>query len=197
MRSSFYVYSIILFLCCFWSKNYEQPKLAERQKPVACYDTSKTYATTTAQLQSNFIPDSVFTITSLEKLSVTGMDCDYGDTSHCRMIRTIPPQIKNLVNLTDLSLTVNALTTLPPEMAALKKLQRVDLSDNPGLHRIDPLARLNQLEYLYLFGCNVKTFPGDLSAFGHLKELGLTGNPVEAAELTRIRKALPHCRVIY
>src|SRR5258705_5692559 len=89
------------------------------------YDTQNidtTYSTTTQQLKSNSIPDSVFEMTSLRHLTIIGMDCDYGDHTHCWGITEIPIEIKNLKKLTTLSLNVNAIRTIPIELSELKNL---------------------------------------------------------------------------
>lgn len=52
------------------------------------------YITSTYELKSNHIPDYVFNMQSLKQIIITGMDCDYGDDTHCWEIEEIPPQIK-------------------------------------------------------------------------------------------------------
>ena len=152
-----------------------------------------TYATSTQQLKSNRIPDSVFQLTELRHLSINGMDCDYGDRTNCWMIKEIPTEIKNLKKLTTLRLTLNAVSTIPNELTELNNLTLIDLTDNAGLNNIDNLAKLQSLEYLYLYGCGLTKLPNNIGDLKNLKELGLVGNNLENTERTRIKKALPNC----
>lgn len=152
-----------------------------------------TYTTSTQQLKSDKIPDSVFQLTNLRHLSINGMDCDYGDRTNCWMLKEIPSDIKNLKNLTTLRLTVNAISTIPNELTELNKLTLIDLTDNAGLTSIDNLTKLPKLQYLYLYGCGLTKLPDNISDLKNLKELGLVGNHFDKAEQTRIKEALPKC----
>jgi hypothetical protein len=161
-----------------------------------------TYTTSTQQLKSNRIPDSVFLLTELRHLSINGMDCDYGDRTNCWVIQEIPGDIKNLRNLTTLSLTLNAITTMPSELAGLDNLTLIDLTDNAGLTNIDNLTKLPNLKYLYLkylylYGCGLTKLPGNIGDLKNLKELGLAGNHLDKAEQTRIKKVLPNCVITF
>ena len=152
-----------------------------------------TYSTSTRQLKSNKIPDSVFQMIDLRHLSINGMDCDNGDTTNCWRIKEIPIEIKNLVKLTTLRLPVNAVSTIPAGLTELKNVRLIDLTDNAGLNNVDNLTRLQSLEYLYLYGCGLTKLPDKLGDLKNLKELGLVGNNLDNTERTRIRKALPNC----
>jgi Leucine-rich repeat (LRR) protein len=141
---------------------------------------------------------------NLKELSIKGMDCDYRelddqgkDITQCWMLREIPSQIENLKNLQTLSLPLHAIQTLPLEMAKLNKLKVLDLTDNSGLSSIDPLAELEQLEELYLFGCHLTKLPQNMSRLTRLKKLGLTGNNITEEELSRIKSQLPNSQVVY
>jgi Leucine-rich repeat (LRR) protein len=155
------------------------------------------YQITTKELRSNKIPDSVFKMTQLTLLTITGMDCDYGDTTTCWMIREIPSQIKHLTNLKSLILNVNGITKIPPDMQSLKKLTFLDLSDNPGLYDIENLTGLPNLQNLLLYGCNLSKLPNDMKKLKNLKVLGLVGNNINKIELSKIERALPECKIIF
>jgi hypothetical protein len=160
-------------------------------------DTTTVYSNSTANLKSRFIPNQVFELRNLRVLSIQGMDCDYGDTTSCWMIREIPKQISKLQNLETLQLNVNAIRTIPKEITELKKLKILDLTDNSGLSNIDNVTTLTNLEELYLFGCNLDNLPKDIGELKKLKHLGLTGNNIDKTELERIKKTLPTCEVTY
>jgi Leucine-rich repeat (LRR) protein len=153
------------------------------------------YTSSTQQLKSDKMPDSVFQMTELRHLSINGMDCDYGDRKKCWMIKEIPSDIKNLKNLTTLRLTLNAIATIPNELTHLHNLTLIDLTDNAGLTNIDNLTQLPNLQYLYLYGCRLTKLPDNIGDLKNLKELGLVGNHLDKAEQTRIKKALPNCEI--
>jgi Leucine-rich repeat (LRR) protein len=152
-----------------------------------------TYTTSTQQLKSDRIPDSVFELTELRNLSINGMDCDYGDSTNCWMLKEIPTDIKNLKNLTTLRLTLNAIKTIPNELADLKNLSLIDLTDNAALTNINSLTKLSNLKYLYLYGCGLTKLPENIGEMQNLKVVGLAGNHIDKAEQSRIKKALPNC----
>ena len=154
-----------------------------------------TYTTSTQQLKSDKIPDSVFRLTNLRHLSINGMDCDYGDRTNCWMIKEIPSDIKNLKNLTTLRLTLSAITTIPNELSELNNLTLIDLTDNSALTDINSLTKLQNLQDLYLYGCGLTKLPDNIGDLINLKELGLVGNHLDKAEQTRIKKALPKCNI--
>lgn len=154
----------------------------------------------TRQLKANYIPDSVFQMSGLRELIVSGEDCDFvrldrqgNDISQCWMIREIPKEIKNLTRLTTLRLPQNAVRSIPEELGTLQKLRTLDLTDNSALTDIDNLPKLRSLHYLMLYGCGLSSLPKDIGNLKQLKELGLTGNNLSKAEQARIRKVLPAC----
>ncbi len=167
-------------------------------------DTTTIYYSSTAQLKTRHIPDSVFQMTNLRHLSVQGMDCDYrevddkgNDITKCWMISEIPPQIKNLMQLETLQLNVNAINKIPIELTELKNLKSLVLDDNSGLSDIDHVVKLENLENLSLNGCNISKLPDDIGQLKKLKSLGLAGNNISETEKERIKKALPNCETYF
>jgi Leucine-rich repeat (LRR) protein len=162
------------------------------------------YVTSTRQLKSDKIPDSIFQITTLRRLTVNGGGCNNSagnnnarGSSNCWMIREIPAEIANLQQLLLLELKANDLQIIPQELAYLPKLKTLDLSDNPGLTNINPVTKLVNLEYLYLYGCGLQVLPAYIGDLIHLKQLGLAGNRIGAAEQERIRQAMPNCKIAF
>lgn len=158
-------------------------------------DTS--FISTTQKIKSNAIPEKVFTMTNLKHLSIQGMECDYGDTTSCWMIREIPSRISNLKSLETLQLNVNVITKIPKEISLLTNLKSIDLSDNPGLSEIEELTNCLNLEELFLYACNLTKLPKNIRQLRKLRELGLTGNNINKQELDRLQKELPNCKIIY
>jgi hypothetical protein len=155
------------------------------------------YVTSTRQLKSDKIPDSIFQITTLRRLTIIGGGCNGSTGNNCWMIREIPAEIANLQQLLLLELKANDLHTIPQELAYLPKLKTLDLSDNPALTNINPVTKLVNLEYLYLYGCGLQVLPADIGDLIRLKQLGLAGNRIGVAEQERIRQALPNCKIAF
>jgi Leucine-rich repeat (LRR) protein len=163
------------------------------------------YITSTQDLRSNKIPDSVFQMKMLKTLMVFGRDCDNGgphddnkpnDGIECWMINVIPSQIGNLVNLDTLRLTLGVFWKFPKEIDKLKNLRFLDLTDS-YMSDINNLMALKNLNQLWLYGCGLSKLPKNIGDLSNLKFIGLVGNNLDSSELRRIRKALPNCEVYY
>ena len=110
----------ILIILIFWSLN----GISQNSR----MDTISSYSNQTRIMESNIIPDSVFKITNLKSLSITGMDCDFielddqgNDITKCWMIKEIPLKISTLKNLESLQLNVNAIQEIPKVIGQLEK----------------------------------------------------------------------------
>jgi hypothetical protein len=156
-----------------------------------------TYVMHTSQLKSDTIPDSVFLMIHLKHLVIQGSDCDYVPHPNCWAIKEIPKKIGQLKKLESLHLNVNAIHRLPQEMSELQQLKSLDLTDNLGLHDINVVTTLTNLEELTMYGCGLSKLPLEIGKLKKLKYLGLTGNPIDKSEFGRIKKALPNCEVSF
>ncbi len=162
------------------------------------------YISNTDILKSNHIPDSVFLMTHLKQLWISGKDCDLGlhddnkpnDGIKCWMINNIPPEIGNLIELDTLGLTLVSFNTFPIEISKLKKLRYLDLTDS-YMSNIDNLTSLKSLDHLLLYGCGLSKLPENIGNLINLKFIGLVGNNIDSVEINRIKKALPNCEVYY
>lgn len=203
MTNCLIIGTVILIISCSSATTEKSVKQTGFNKQVNS-DTATVFYSSTAQLKSNHIPDSVFQMTSLRHLSIQGMDCDYrvtddrgNDITKCWMIIEIPSQIKNLKQLETLQLNVNAISKIPIELAQLKDLKSLDLTDNSGLSDIDNVVKLENLEILSLNGCNISKMPDNIGQLKKLKSLGLAGNNISETEKERIKKALPNCETYF
>lgn len=147
---------------------------------------------------SPFIPKAIGLYTGLEKLEI----CYKKNLSG-----TIPDEIGNLTNLTNLNLCGNAFNgTIPDSIGNLTKLQSLDLSGNgmnstyngyraDGLGGAVPesIGNLTELKELRLSGYN--NFTSLPSSIGNLKKLEtleiwqtkLTSVPIEVKDLTSLK----------
>ena len=106
----------------------------------------------------------------------------------------LPPNIGQLVKLTELNLAHNHLSSLPPELGQLACLSRLDLSNN-NLAALPPeLGQLASLTLLYLSNNPLHALPPQLGQLASLTRLDLSNNPLRAlppelgelASLTRL-----------
>lgn len=192
IRKIIFAFSLTVFISLTSCSENQQKKSVANSNHM---DTL--YQTTTRELKSNQIPDSVFTMQNLRNLSIQGMDCDYGKSTDCWMISEIPSNIKNLAALTSISFTVNAIKKIPDEIILLKHLKSIDLSDNAGLTDFTTVTKLDSLEVLYLAGCGISKLPADIGKLKQLKTLGLQGNSIDSTERLRIKTALPGCTILF
>lgn len=95
-------------------------------------------------------------------------------------LTTIPPEIRQFVELQVLSLYGNKLTTLPAEIGQLVELQQLYLSRNKLTTLPPEIGQLRKLEYLYLSDNELTTLPDTLSDINSIRQLLLEGNPLTA-----------------
>jgi hypothetical protein len=89
------------------------------------------------------------------------------------------------------------LTALPPSIGRMSGLKRLSLAVNGDLRGLPPaLLRLSGLEELNLWFCKKLTRLPGIERLTRLKRLTLANSGVGAAEIQRIRRALPKCRII-
>jgi hypothetical protein len=157
----------------------------------------ESYNTSTSVLKSNELPEWLFYMKQLKHLSVSGMDCDYGDNTNCWDIGKVPPEIKNLVNLESLQLNMNGFEKIPASVLELTKLKSLDFTDNI-ITDITGISKLKNLEELTLFGCRLTSIPTEIKNLKKLKYLGLTGNNLSDDEINWLkREGLPNCKIVF
>ena len=102
----------------------------------------------------NYLPDEIFTLTSLEELSL----------AHTA-IQVLPSHISHLTELRKIYLQKSGIRTLPTEIQALKKLHTIDASETCMIASDPMLEKLPNLKNLNISRCDV---PESIS---HLKQL--------------------------
>ena len=132
------------------------------------------------------IPDSVFTLTGLEYLSLGNSfvmypplsvisDGNHGnDSLNC--IREIPEDIGNLQQLKVLDISANNLQSLPENITELKKLERLELCFNSHFDAKTEFRKLSRMTWLK--NLNIAT----------------TKNAIGNADM--LRKVLPDTKII-
>lgn len=107
------------------------------------------------------------------------------------------PDLSKLSNLRRIYLRGNRFAAVPEELKALPALTDLDLSLNPIGAVPEWLARKPGLVALSLSGTQILALPADLSAWRSLKQLQLGDLRLPAAEMARIRAALPATAIVF
>ena len=101
------------------------------------------------------------------------------------------PDLKELVNLRRIYLKNNRFTAVPETLKDLPSLTDVELSGNPIMEVPAWLAAKKGLKNLSFNRTRLTKLPDDLSAWATLQSLQLGDLNLSAAEMARIRAALP------
>ena len=101
------------------------------------------------------------------------------------------PDLKALVNLRRIYLKNNRFTAVPETLKDLPSLTDVDLSGNPIKEIPQWLAEKKGLKNLSFSRTQVTKLPENLEAWKKLESLQLGDLSISAAEMARIRAALP------
>jgi GTPase SAR1 family protein len=91
------------------------------------------------------------------------------------VLSSLPPELKQLVNLQTLDLSSNQLSSLPPEIGQLVNLQSLDLGSNQLSSLPPEFGQLKNLETLDLENNNLTNLPSALQKLTKLKKLNLLG----------------------
>jgi Leucine-rich repeat (LRR) protein len=110
-------------------------------------------------------------------------------------LTSIPAELGNLNNLTELYLGCNHLTSIPPELSNLTKLRVLDLHSNQLTSVPAELGSLTNLSGLNLSDNQLTNVPAELGNLTNLTWLWLQGNrltsvPAELGNLTNLTQIL-------
>ena len=112
-------------------------------------------------------------------------------------ISKLPPEIKNLKNLTTMYLAGNDMETLPPEIGELKNLREIHLQDNFLVSLPKEIALLPNLEILEIPYNKIENIPEEITTIKTLKQLNLRGNKLADSTQKKIEKAMPNCNISF
>ena len=107
------------------------------------------------------------------------------------------PDLKGLVKLRRIYLKNNKFTTVPETLKDLPALTDIDLSGNPVKEVPQWLAEKKGLKNLSFSRTQVSKLPENLEAWTSLQCLQLGDLNISAAEMARIRSALPNVAIIF
>ena len=107
------------------------------------------------------------------------------------------PDLKGLVNLRRIYLRNNKFTAVPETLKELPALTAIDLSGNPVKEVPQWLAEKKGLKNLSFSRTQVSKLPENLEAWASLQCLQLGDLNISAAEMARIRSALPNVAIVF
>lgn len=139
------------------------------------------------------MPEELWQLTGLKQLSLVGgirSDVTRGNLS------SIPPEIGNLTKLQILNLHNNTLSEIPPEIGELTDLEELDLSSNQLEDLPVEIWDLSNLKILKLDFNQFTSLPQEISKLTKLEKLSLIGNNFAPEDIEEIKKLLPNTRVM-
>ena len=107
------------------------------------------------------------------------------------------PDLKGLVKLRRIYLRNNRFTAVPETLKDLPSLTDIDLSGNPIKEVPQWLAEKKGLKNLSFSRTQVSKLPENLEAWTSLQCLQLGDLNISAAEMARIRSALPNVAIVF
>ena len=107
------------------------------------------------------------------------------------------PDLKGLVNLRRIYLRNNKFTVVPETLKDLPALTDIDLSGNPVKEVPQWLAEKKGLKNLSFSRTQIVKLPENLEAWMTLQCLQLGDLNIPAAEMARIRSALPNVAIVF
>ena len=107
------------------------------------------------------------------------------------------PDLKGLVNLRRIYLRNNKFAAVPETLKDLPTLTDIDLSGNPVKEVPQWLAEKKGLKNLSFSRTQVSKLPENLEAWTSLQCLQLGDLNIPAAEMARIRSALPNVAIVF
>ena len=137
------------------------------------------------------ILDSLAKLEFLEGLSICGLDIGSVPPGIRKLRRlkdldlsglgltSVPPWIAEL-EIEQLSLAANRLSTLPENIAQLRHLRRLSLLFNPLIRIPEAVWELPSLEELSIHACELREIPANILRLPKLNNLVCTDNPIES-----------------
>ena len=114
-------------------------------------------------------------------------------------IQMLPSQMGRMTKVTVFKIDHNQLKgNLIGEIRQMTQLKNLDVSYNDMTGMPAELGQLNSLESLNYSHNHITGLPNELVQLkNNLKEFNLTGNPLSAAQVSKLKAALPNTNIIF
>jgi Leucine-rich repeat (LRR) protein len=114
-------------------------------------------------------------------------------------IQTLPSQMGKMTKITVFKIDHNQLKgSLIGEIRQMSQLKTLDVSYNDMTGMPAELGQLRSLETLNYSYNKITGLPNELAQLSdNLKEFNLTGNPLSAAQVSKLQAALPNTKIIF
>jgi Leucine-rich repeat (LRR) protein len=112
-------------------------------------------------------------------------------------LTTIPAEVYSFVNLQRLDMSYNNLTEVPKEIGILKNLQSFDFTKNKLTNLPATIALLTHLEEILIGNNQFVTIPLSITQLKKLELLEIDDNKIPKSEITKFKKLLPKCELIF
>lgn len=114
-------------------------------------------------------------------------------------IKTLPSEMGRMTNLRVLKINNNILEgSLIGEVRQMSKLETLDVSNNNMTGMPAEIGQLSNLETLNYSNNKITGLPNELSNLkNNLKTFNLTGNPLSAEQISKLKASLPSTNIIF
>lgn len=112
------------------------------------------------------------------------------------MIKYLPPNISQLKNLTNLSISSHKLRLLPSEIGLLIKLKTLNLSGCQLPFLPQEIVNLTALKKLNLSSNQFKVLPAGFNQLTNLELLDLRNNLIPNAKMVQLEWLMPETKII-
>jgi hypothetical protein len=196
---------IVVLVSVLWIRLRKPAGVSGVPNAVSAVDKSKVYQDLGSALQNpgivyrlNLIRPGGTVLPNLSTSTTSSVSTAAGAGSMAGgTVQISAADIAKFVNLTELNLDDNNLTSIPPEIGTLKNLQALYLGRNDLTALPPEIENLSNLTLLSLFENKLTVLPQEICNLANLKTLGLTGNPIGASELARLKACLPNAKIIF
>ena len=114
-------------------------------------------------------------------------------------IRALPTEMGRMNNLISFKIDHNIMVgSLIGEIRQMSKLKQLDVSYNKMTGMPAEIGQLNSLESLNYSYNNITGLPNELANLkNNLKDLILTGNPLDKSQISKIKVELPNTTIVF
>jgi len=199
---SIFNFTFLLALCCVAAGCFDEPTPAYKTVPAEARVYLKEMSLADLKGKVDVLKAEVVDYLNLDRNQLTNVN-EVASLAGLKWLRlndnrlSSLPDLKALASLRRIYLKNNRFAAVPEQLKDLPALTDVDLSGNPIKEIPEWLAEKTGLKNLSFSRTQIKSLPKNLDAWKTLKSLQLGDLSLSAAEMARIRKALPDVAIVF